>query len=189
MSKVFFDHKSDLEYPPVSFVHDLRSVCASLADVQRACGVGQDTAKKLLDMQPVRRHTLEVASRTFYGGFGESVLRTQMSASMRKDGMGHATMLRLLRAMARFVDQYMDDLYVSKQCRRYWIFPPRDTIRRLTEVHKECFDLLKRIVRECPEYCDDIFSDAPGLLEKLSGKAVKKPSAGDDKEAREKPTT
>jgi hypothetical protein len=162
------DYTSDLVTPPITFVHDLRYMCKSAADIQRACNVSVRTAKRLRDMQPVRRYVLEAALRTFYGESEGSTLRQQMKINMSKSGSGRKSFLDMLKAMVRYVQEFRVPLRVSKCDRRYWVFPPRDTMRRMMNMHIECEAVLRKICKECPEYCDMIFEGAQELRERLS---------------------
>lgn len=190
MSKVKrTDYTSDLVAPPVTFVHDLRYTCKTVADIQRACNISARTAKRISDMQPVRRYTLNAALQTFYGGSKDSALQLQMKMNMSKSGYGRSFFLRTLKAMVRYVTEFRDVLRIRRPDRRYWIFPPKDTMRRMTDLHIECETVLRQICKECPEYCDAIFSDAPDLREKLSRQPQKSCHADNSRKSSEIATT
>ena len=166
------------EIPPATFVHDLNYACNTFRDVQRLCGVSVVAAHRLLAGEPVRRDVLLPAMSVFYGNNVMSPIKIQMEAQRKLGVKRWRRLTGMLRAAARFVNDYYDSLRIRVDESVYWVFPPRDTLLRLSNVCSECRELLKLIHKTCPEYDKDIYSDTPDLLNKLSEERLKKTNKG-----------
>lgn len=141
------------------FVEDLHTLCRSVDEVSKVCGVTTTQAKKLLSGSLVKADVLERAKACFYAD-RELCIGNQIRAVLGRGDQGSATVLQLLQQAARFVQNFRKELKIPEAQRPTYILPPRDTLLRLVLTCEECYNLLVEIQRQCPESANAIYAQA-----------------------------
>ena len=163
--------KPEIATPPASFIQDLTFACPTVAAVQRRCGVSVSEARRLLNGDTLAMPTLDAAMQAFYDKDSDMMIPLQLETGKmsrkRKDKV-----IALIRAAAKFVEDYANVLKISVDERKYWVFPPKDTLLRFVKIREDLRDMLWLIWRQCPNKRKLFFKDAPLLWEQFSQESL-----------------
>ena len=86
------------------------------------------------------------------------------------------TVRRLLsdfRRLAYVVQEYRGWFKVRGSMRNGWDLPPFSAVKQMCLAMEDAYRMLVRIHKECPEIDAEVFRDAKGLLEEISGSGIK----------------
>ena len=166
--------------PPSQFIHDLEYQESGVYNAAAACGVGHRFIARVLAGKPVSSRRLDAAMRCFYGDSPNDPLTVGMRGAIGSTRAGSRKVLRMLKAAAEFVQMFKGRLKISMPHKRYWVFPPKDTLAKLSTVYDECASLLKKIHSQCPELDRVIYTDARDLLRELREEDAKCKPGGVD---------
>lgn len=153
--------------PPEEFVQDVEKASdKEIKEVSRLCGISRASAKMLLNRVQLPRIYLDEAQRNFYHR-QEGSLRVRMLNILKGPISLKWSMLRRLRAVAEMVEKYRDTMYLNTQQSYFYLFPPRDMVRKVASTLNMCYGQLQQLHQECPEFDKLIFRNAPKLLKEL----------------------
>lgn len=158
--------KSTPTLPKPAFLQDVLHTCKTPATVAYVTGLTKVEASKLLKGEPLPRARLNSAMLKFYKIGKGSDFELQVR-SVQKGSRSYYVLVKCLRCAADFVVRYRDDLHVGARIRKYWVFPPKNTLNSLCNMVDECYRMLRQMHRDCPLFDRLVFKDHPELLEEI----------------------